>query len=359
MKKCGEYFLKQNNIANRLIRKAKQLQWETVVKLHHRDGVTKGDSLILFDPSVSSSNLGDGIIRFYCNLALAELIEKRDVLYVPTHTIPSGDQLEAVRHGEIKIVCGTNLITPHYEEFSNWKMPQDLSGYHNILTLGVGWGYYCDDISRTSRFVYRNILSSKGIHSVRDSYTEKKFKEMGIHNVLNTGCPSIWGLTDEHCATIPTRKANSVVTTLTDYAPDIDADREMLSILKKTYGEVFVWIQGTGDYKYLKGITDISDVHIIEPNLDAYTAVLQSGKIDYVGTRLHAGIHALNYGVRTIILAVDNRATEMGRDFHLPVIQRAQIQEQLLPEIQSTLPVNISIPEENIQRWKKQFGEMN
>ena len=104
----------------------------------------------------------------------------------------------------------------------------------------------------------------------------------------------------------------------------------MLSILKKTYGEVFVWIQGTGDYKYLKGITDISDVHIIEPNLDAYTAVLQSGKIDYVRTRLHAGIHALNYGVRSIILAVDNRATEMGRDFHLPVIQRAWIQEQLM-----------------------------
>ena len=98
-------------------------------------------------------------------------------------------------------------------------------------------------------------------------------------------------------------------------------------------------------------------MRIIEPDLHAYTAALQSGKIDYVGTRLHAGIHALNQKVRTIILAVDNRATEMGKDFNLPVIQRTQVEEKLQIMIQSTWRTKISIPKENIQKWKMQFKE--
>ena len=347
--------MKKNNIAKRIVRKAKQLKWEADVILHRKDEKSKCDSLILFDPSVDSLNLGDVIIRHYCELALDGLIRKKDTFYIPTHTVPSKDQLEAVKHGEYKIVCGTNLITPHYEEFSNWKMPANLSGYHNILTLGVGWGYYCDDISKISKFVYRSILSSKGVHSVRDSYTERKFNEMGIHNVLNTGCPSIWGLTSEHCAAIPTQRANSVVTTLTDYAPNIDADRKMLSILMETYDDVFVWIQGTGDRKYLEAITDLGCVHIIESDLNAYTSVLQPGKIDYVGTRLHAGIHALNCGVRSVILAVDNRAAEMGRDFDLPVIQRDRDMDVLSQLINSSRKTSICLPEQNIDKWRAQF----
>lgn len=341
----------------KIIRKIEQMQWMADVIFHYNVGTTENDGLILFDPSIDSLNLGDQIIRYYCNLALEGLFKTKSTIYVPTHKIPSDIQLKKIKNGEIKIVCGTNLITPHYEEFSNWKMPRDLSGYSNILTLGVGWGYYCKEISKTSRFVYRRILNRKGFHSVRDSYTEKQFKKMGIVNVLNTGCPSIWGLTQQHCMEIPQQKAKNVVTTLTDYAQDANADRKMLSILLKNYENVFVWIQGSGDNKYLKQFAEFQHVRIIEPDLHAYTAALQSGKIDYVGTRLHAGIHALNQKVRTIILAVDNRATEMGKDFNLPVIQRTQVEEKLQIMIQSTWRTKISIPKENIRKWKMQFKE--
>ena len=94
------------------------------------------------------------------------------------------------------------------------------------------------------------------------------------------------------------------------------------------------------------------------PNtLEAYEAALNNGGVDYVGTRLHAGIHALNHKIRSIILAVDNRATEMGRDVNLPVIQRSEISETLEKKIQSEFATEIQLKQENIERFKAQFGE--
>ena len=49
-------------------------------------------------------------------------------------------------------------------------------------------------------------------------------------------------------------------------------------------------------------------------------------EFDYVGTRLHAGILALNYRKRTLIIAVDNRAAEMKTDINLPVIARGDLE---------------------------------
>ena len=83
--------------------------------------------------------------------------------------------------------------------------------------------------------------------------------------------------------------------------------------------------------------------------------MLRKGCVDYVGTRLHAGIHALNHKIRCIILAVDNRATEMGRDVNLPVIQRDEISEKLEKKIQSDFATQIRINQENIDRFQAQF----
>ena len=310
----------------------------------------------MFDTSIESQNMGDSIIAHYCGIALSQLTDNREVLRLPTHKLPQADQLSRLAAAGTKIVCGTNLITPHYEEFSNWKMPENLRSYRDILTLGVGWGYYCEDISPMSRFVYRTILSRTGLHSVRDSYTEKKFREMGIHNVVNTGCPTLWGLTPEHCASIPIQKARRVITTLTDYDRDYDRDRQMITLLREQYDEVYVWIQGAEDKDYLRELVDPDQVRIIPRSLEAYTEALKMGDLDYVGTRLHAGIHAMNLGVRTIILAVDNRAIEMGRDFHLPVIRRDELEEKLLPRIHSREPIAVRLPSAQIDAWKKQFA---
>jgi polysaccharide pyruvyl transferase WcaK-like protein len=76
--------------------------------------------------------------------------------------------------------------------------------------------------------------------------------------------------------------------------------------------------------------------------------------IDYVGNRLHAGIRALQHGRRTIIVAIDNRAREMGQDFALPTVDRTDIErlEHLVP---APFETAVKLPNEAIARWKAQF----
>lgn len=341
--------------AQRISRRLKTLKWMADTTLHPGTEKADPDKLVLFDPAIGSQNMGDAIIAHYCAKALSEVLAHKDIVHVPTHMLPSENLLSEASRAGTKIVCGTNLMTPHFEEFTNWKLPQNLEGYRDIVTMGVGWGYYCENTSGISKFVYRTILSRDKLHSVRDSYTEQKFRKMGITNVVNTGCPTLWGLTPELCAWIPQKKAPRVITTLTDYARDADADRLMMDILKKNYEQVIVWLQGAEDFSYLQSLVDLSNVQIIERDPKQYTKALDMGDVDYVGTRLHAGIHAMNRCVRTIILAVDNRATEMGRDFHLPVIQRGHIRTHLPEMIAAKWSTNIKLPFDAIHQWKSQF----
>ena len=90
-------------------------------------------------------------------------------------------------------------------------------------------------------------------------------------------------------------------------------------------------------------------------DLSAFEAVLTGGKVDYVGTRLHGGIHALNYGIRTIIVSVDNRAAEMGRDLGLPILERCCIAGELEKRIREAFETKIHIPQDNIDRFRNQF----
>lgn len=340
-----------------MIRRYKEYCWKKgIKKAAKKEGTlpTK-DNVIVFDTALHSLNMGDVIIQHYCKKVLEEVYAGKEMVHVPTHVLPSRNELDTIPGVKNKVVCGTNLITPHFEEFTSWKMPENLYGYKDIIALGVGWGYYCDDISPTSVYVYNNILSKNGLHSVRDSYTEKKFKQMGIKNVINTGCPTLWALNKEHCSHIPIGKAKNVITTITDYDRDIESDSAMLEILLKEYETVSVWIQGNDDLDYLNDLIDRARVEIIPNNFDLYSKALMRTDIDYVGTRLHAGIHALNHRIRTLIVAIDNRAIEMGKDVNLPIIMRDDIKEKLKEKIYEKRATEIKIPYEKIKVWKGQF----
>ncbi|HJR34009.1 MAG TPA: hypothetical protein VJ817_03625, partial [Gemmatimonadales bacterium] len=77
--------------------------------------------------------------------------------------------------------------------------------------------------------------------------------------------------------------------------------------------------------------------------------------LDYVGNRLHAGIRSLQKGRRAIILEIDNRATEMGRDVGLPTVERTNF-ERLEQMIVEPLAIRVRPPLGEIARWKSQFG---
>ena len=326
-------------------------------RLTHAIGRDSG-AIIRFDTAIGSDNLGDNIIMHYCGRVLEELFPNHEKLSIPTHLMPTPEQELSVSRHKYKFVCGTNLLTSQIEHHWRWILPDGIRRkfrFRNALLLGVGWGEYQAACSDYSRIVYNVMLNPSLTHSVRDQYTLEKLRGAGIRNVINTGCPTTWALTPEFCKAIPTGKAKDVVTTITDYRRDPAHDNEMLRILSRSYDHVYLWLQGKWDEEYLHTLEIPHNLTTIPASLAAYEEVLARGGVDYVGTRLHAGIHALNYRIRSIILAVDNRATEMGRDVNLPVIQRNDVGSELEEMIHSDFATEIRLNQENIDRFKAQF----
>ncbi len=314
--------------------------------------------VFLFDTSISTNNLGDFIIMKYCEDILSEIFTGYEYVRVSTHIVPSEVQEKVAKATKYKLVCGTNLLTSHIEEWWNWRLPDGIhrkSNYRNTILFGAGWNAYQGDCSNYSRMVYRCVLNPYMIHSVRDSYTERQLRTAGIKNVVNTGCPTMWRLNPEFCAAIPRNKAKNVVTTITDYRRDAVQDQLMLDILSRNYEQVYLWLQGDRDEEYLSCLKLPDNLVKIPHNLTDYEKVLQRGNFDYVGTRLHAGIFALNHKVRSLIVAVDNRAIEISRDTNLPVMLRENVGEKLEKVVNSELATKIHLQQENIKLFLDQF----
>lgn len=322
-------------------------------KLRQPDAVK--DCVALLDTSIDSDNRGDDIIMYYCREALDEMFPEQNYVKVPTHSCPDNQALEQMKKCREKIICGTNILSCALEYTKLWKMPDRKEAYAGCTVMGAGWGFYSDKTSWYTRVFYRQILSRKRIHSVRDRYTLGKFQEIGVENVIYTGCPTMWALTPEHCAGIPWEKGRNVVFTVTSYSPD-EADKNMIEILCRNYETVYAWPQGKGDKKYIQELTDGREkVVLLEGSMEAYSRLMQEESLDYVGTRLHGGVMALNFKKRSIVIAVDNRAAEIGKDTGLPILYRSKIAEELEDRICSSWKTAIDMPLENIKIWKEQF----
>src|SRR5690606_1366829 len=112
--------------------------------------------------------------------------------------------------------------------------------------------------------------------------------------------------------------------------------------------------QGSKDRTYIESLT--SDVRYIAPKLSAFDAFLETESCEYVGTRLHAGIRALQKKRKAIIIGIDNRALEMRNDIGLNVLERQRI-DLLEEKVHEEMSVKLYLDTEAINRWKTQFKE--
>ena len=85
---------------------------------------------------------------------------------------------------------------------------------------------------------------------------------------------------------------------------------------------------------------------------------MNSEKTDYVGTRLHAGIFAMQNHVRSLIIVIDNRARDIKDNYNINAIERVNISKKLEKYINSEFPTVININEKNIKEWKNQFEKI-
>lgn len=325
----------------------------------------KTEKIGIFNTWIGSDNIGDAIIMDCCKRMLLKEFKNDFYVEIPTHLSLYNKEFYIFNDLKYVFVCGTNLLSNKMNIRSRknqwhigikflyyiWKNKID-----NIILLGVGWNNYSIKENFMGKLFWKTILSKKFIHSVRDEYTRDKLKNMGIENVINTGCPTTWDLTENYSQNIATEKSDTVVVTVTDYNRDYIKDKKMFDILEKNYNKIVIFPQSFADIDYVEeliGKTDKNKYEWLAPNLESYDEFLNNNSCDYVGTRLHGGIRALQKLKRTFIIGIDNRALEM-KEINLPIINRENI-EILEEKINKDERLNLKINVKKIMEWKNQF----
>lgn len=308
----------------------------------------------IIDPSIGTYNLGDHIIHEAVLSELRKIYPNDFITKYPSQVQTSYDAKKMMNEKDFLFLAGTNLLSSNMDVYNQWKIDpgHKLFLKKKVILMGVGWWQYQSTPNRYTRNLYKSILSDKYLHSVRDSYTYNMLNEIGICNVVNTSCPTLWNISPNLCNLVPQSRSSDVVTTLTCYNMNPEYDRKILKILSSKYENVHLWIQGLQDFSYLNTILpDKENIKLVSPTIEAFNLVLNNKNVDYIGTRLHAGIRALQRGVRTLIIAVDNRAYEIGKDVNLNVTTREKI-DSIVEFIDYSYKTNIMLPIENIERWK-------
>ncbi len=317
-------------------------------------------TIVRYNPSITSLNLGDSIILDSIEYEMKDVFKDNFIVDVSSHLPVSFIFTRLLENADYKFVCGSNLLSGRIENVlaRQWAISLfDAKKLGPAILVGAGWQKYNDNPNFYTKKVYQKILSNEYIHSVRDEYTEQCLRSCGINNVISTACPSMWRFTPEFCKAIPQKKANSVVTTITDYSVDIEKDRQMLETLFSLYENVYVWLQGYKDEAYLKELTSDERLKRIAPNLKAFDDVLDMEDVEFVGTRLHAGMRALQHQKRSVILSIDNRAKELNKNYNINIIERKDV-GSLKDYLISDIKTDIKIPMEQITLWKNQFEEL-
>ncbi len=311
-------------------------------------------AITLLDTSVSSTNVGDEIIMEAVRNQLAPVLAGSYVNRVASHEKMSAKSRGMISKSDHVIAGGSNLLSSHIGLRSVWKLSALDAGLgRKFVMMGVGWYHDQGAPDPYTSWLYKAIFAQDKLHSVRDSYSKEKLEGLGFSNVVNTGCPTLWELPADINEAVPKSKARNVITTLNTYMRDRDADAKLLTLLQKKYDCVFAWVQTYTDQDYLRAL--FPEVELIAPSLAAYDKILAGDlDIDYVGNRLHAGIRALQKRRRAIIIEIDNRAREMGRDFSLPTVPRTEF-AALEAMIDRPSKLSVSLPRCKIERWLGQW----
>lgn len=321
-------------------------------------------NIIVFDPSYGTQNLGDYIITESIENEIKYLLNDYYLIRYSTHNpisklyqnIYKGPVFNAIKKAKYKFIFGTNtikrnLFTGHPDININ---PFDIRFYKGAISIGCGSDIKDNCMNFYTKYIYKKILNKNFIHSVRDNRTKMILESLGF-KAINTGCPTLWGITEEICSQIPKEKSDSVVFTLTCYDKKIKYDQQIIDILKKSYKLLYFFPQGADDLEYFYSLNNIDNIEIINPNLKSFEQLLKKD-IDYVGTRLHAGIYAIKHKRRSIIIAIDNRAKDMDEFNNLQCVDREDIENELEDRINSSFETKIIVDYDAIKTWKSQFN---
>lgn len=307
-------------------------------------------TIALITPAISSFNLGDEIVDFFISKIIADMFPKAFAIKIPAYNMVDSRATEIISKSDLIFLCGTGLF--QNELSLHWKISE--SDYkNNVVAFGIGWNKYqpYGQISNRTQNLLSTSLSMDYAHSMRDSYSTVMFRQISNQKALNTCCPTFWNLTWDRINRI---KSKHVMFTLLNLPnnKNKEHDAKLLGVLSEQYEKLYFYPQCPVDYQYAKqfGIK----FECVTPNLNTLSKFYKEADVDYVGYRLHGAAFALSHNVRTIILSADNRATEIGRDINLPVIQCGDF-AGLGDFINGAVDYDVNLPHKAINDWMEQF----
>lgn len=327
-----------------------------MTKHHHK--------CLLWSPGIKnhrgdlSLNLGDQIIEQAVTHELHKVFGTNlEIDKISTHQRLGPGERQLVKDADSVIVGGSNLLSSYMDGYFQWDLTMaNALSVHRAILMGAGWWKDQGKCNRYTQALLWTVLSWKGLHSVRDSQALAHLQAIGIRNVVNTGCPTMWPFLDQDTSSIRITKGDSVLVMLTDYYPEPEVDRRLLKLLSDSYGKVFFWPQGKGDMKYALELGFSGTM--LDYSLEALDQLLcNEPLLDYLGTRLHGGVRCLKAGKRCLTIEVDNRAREIACDTDLPTVVRGDF-EAIQKWIQGSKPFRLKLPGKEISRWRAQFKKL-
>jgi polysaccharide pyruvyl transferase WcaK-like protein len=332
----------------------------------------KSDHIVLLNPALEdnegnpSSNLGDLIIGDSIFELLRSIFPGRNIIQFSSHSFLNKKARQVINSSCMAFIGGTNLlysdmITYRQLALRKGKLLWLFPGIRDLVLIGAGWGPdYQNKLNWRTSILYNNILHKKILHSVRDSFTANKLAAETRRKTINTACTSMWKL-DGVGGNLQVA-ANTCLFTLTDYRKNEESDNQLIHFLLGNFSDIHFFPQGRADLDYIKSLQGYNQnrarINLLPHDLTAFKEFTAKESFVYIGTRLHGGIACLNAGKKAVILAVDNRAREIGKDFFLPVIPRNKI--SILTDWLGTKNVfsrSISLPMDNIKQWTSQFNQ--
>lgn len=313
--------------------------------------------LIMFDPGVGSSNLGDQVIGDSVMRELISLFPEANVRRLSLFQPMGESQRRTLRAAKLALVAGSNMLSatfkfPTYR--NRWKIALlDLAMLPPVVTVGAGWYRKDFESNALGRAVLRRVAAKDVPMSVRDAVTKENLARIGVAAV-NTSCATLWSVDPSvYEAGQPCR---DVVTTITDYGMSATRDAAMLRALVGKYRKVYFWPQGEKDLQYLATL-GVGGLDILPRSLEAYDQLLMSGGVEYIGTRLHGAIRALQKGVRAKIVSVDYRADNICEEVGIPCFRSNQTPEQMPAFMESGWDGAIHLPRADIETWRQKLRD--
>lgn len=139
---------------------------------------------------LSGANLGNFVFRYALNSLVDDFSEYRQVNYAQLNSIIGEEPIESVL-----VSCANWLGTREQDEKSN-KFRADILERIDVPVISFGLGVQAGqgaesvDLGPESKRLARVLASKSELLSVRDKLTARVLKEIGISNVVITGCPS-------------------------------------------------------------------------------------------------------------------------------------------------------------------------